>query len=213
MSTEKLSELKEALEWLEKTPYGGEWDSALVGGENGKNYHAITNADDEVVRAADDSRHTSWLCDYLEAVSPVKIRALLAELEVKDKRISTLEVLLDKSVQALQMAGVRIEKAETRLATPVAGAQFKPVADLFALGWENGEICAYNTDPEKAMLWLTGYTGTCVQEYVKLERLQEAYTAPPAPAAPATAPDEIEPDSIDKFVAQVCGDLTTSNRK
>ncbi|CAI2470448.1 DUF551 domain-containing protein [Serratia liquefaciens] len=35
----------------------------------------------------------------------------------------------------------------------------------------------------------------------------------PLPAAPATAPDEIEPDSIDKFVAQVCGDLTTSNRK
>lgn len=35
----------------------------------------------------------------------------------------------------------------------------------------------------------------------------------PLPAAPATAPDEIEPDSIDKFVAQVCGDLTTSNQQ
>jgi hypothetical protein len=31
------------------------------------------------------------------------------------------------------------------------------------------------------------------------------------PPAPASAQDEIEPDSIDVFVAQVCGDLPTSN--
>ncbi|MDL4262085.1 DUF551 domain-containing protein, partial [Salmonella enterica] len=29
-------------------------------------------------------------------------------------------------------------------------------------------------DPEKATIWLNNYSGTCVQEYVKLERLQEA---------------------------------------
>ncbi|MGQ8703067.1 hypothetical protein [Serratia marcescens] len=87
----KLSELKDALEFLETTEFDGEWDSALVGGENGKNYHAVINANDVVVRAADDSRHTSWLCDYLEAVSPLNIRALLAELEAKDKRIGELE--------------------------------------------------------------------------------------------------------------------------
>ncbi|MGP2822122.1 hypothetical protein ACTVLR_00215 [Serratia ureilytica] len=80
---DKFSELKDALEFLETTEFDGEWDSALVGGENGKNYHAVINANDVVVRAADDSRHTSWLCDYLEAVSPVKIRAMLAELEAK----------------------------------------------------------------------------------------------------------------------------------
>ncbi|HIE6477028.1 TPA: hypothetical protein ACXM66_000287 [Serratia marcescens] len=82
----KLSELKDALEFLETTEFDGEWDSALVGGENGKNYHAVINANDVVVRADDDSRHTSWLCDYLEAVSPVNIRAMLAELE--DERAS-----------------------------------------------------------------------------------------------------------------------------
>ncbi|HEN7340387.1 TPA: hypothetical protein U7N74_002134 [Serratia marcescens] len=90
----KLSELKDALEFLETTEFDGEWDSALVGGENGKNYHAVINANDVVVRADDDSRHTSWLCDYLEAVSPVNIRALLAELEAKDK---TLELEREKS--------------------------------------------------------------------------------------------------------------------
>lgn len=87
----KLSELKDALEFLETTEFDGEWDSALVGGENGKNYHAVINANDVVVRADDDSRHTSWLCDYLEAVSPVNIRALLAELEAKDKHIADME--------------------------------------------------------------------------------------------------------------------------
>ncbi|WP_262017277.1 DUF551 domain-containing protein [Serratia liquefaciens] len=77
---------------------------------------------------------------------------------------------------------ISAELLANREAQPVANTQFKPVADLFALGWENGEVCSYITDPEKTVLWLTGYTGTCVHEYVKLERLQEAYTAPRAPA-------------------------------
>lgn len=124
---DKFSELKEALEWLEKTPYGGEWDSALVGGENGedgKNYHAITNADDEVVRTADDSRHTSWLCDYLEAVGPVNIRALLAELEAKDKRIAELEdnerlasdlVARNGEIEGLRERAAELESYNVRL--------------------------------------------------------------------------------------------------
>ncbi|CVB25598.1 hypothetical protein [Serratia marcescens] len=102
MMDNKLSELKDALEFLETTEFDGEWDSALVGGENGKNYHAVINANDVVVRAADDSRHTSWLCDYLEAVSPVNIRALLAELEKKDRRIAELEKRLATPVRLAQ---------------------------------------------------------------------------------------------------------------
>lgn len=100
----KLSELKDALEFLETTEFDGEWDSALVGGENGKNYHAVINANDVVVRAADDSRHTSWLCDYLEAVSPLNIRALLAELEAKDERIGELEVIATEYAGKFQKA-------------------------------------------------------------------------------------------------------------
>ncbi|HEJ7990190.1 TPA: hypothetical protein SMI27_000828 [Serratia liquefaciens] len=101
----KFSELKDALEFLETTEFDGEWDSALVGGENGKNYHAVINANDVVVSAADDSRHTSWLCDYLEAASPVKIRALLAELEAKDKRIAELEAKLATPVRLPELCG------------------------------------------------------------------------------------------------------------
>ena len=118
----KLSELKDALEFLETTEFDGEWDSALVGGENGKNYHAVINANDVVVRAADDSRHTSWLCDYLEAVAPVKIRALLAELEAKDKHIADMErvVAAAKCDDELWDAMAhRLKTMEDKLATPV----------------------------------------------------------------------------------------------
>ncbi|EOC0701197.1 hypothetical protein ACIU3Q_004316 [Salmonella enterica subsp. enterica serovar Kokomlemle] len=53
-------------------------------------------------------------------------------------------------------------------------AQVKVAADLYALCWQSGEVVTYTPDPEKATIWLNNYSGTCVQEYVKLERLQEA---------------------------------------
>ncbi|MBA2134876.1 hypothetical protein FE276_03700 [Salmonella bongori serovar 66:z39:-] len=53
-------------------------------------------------------------------------------------------------------------------------AQVKAAADLYALCWQSGEVVTYTPDPEKATIWLKNYSGTCVQEYVKLERLQEA---------------------------------------
>lgn len=113
---DKFSELKDALEFLETTEFDGEWDSALVGGENGKNYHAVVNANDVVVRAADDSRHTSWLCDYLEAASPVKVRALLAELEQANTRAEVESVGADKSAADCVQWMKRAEAAEKRIA-------------------------------------------------------------------------------------------------
>lgn len=123
---DKLSGLKDALEFLETTEFYGEWDSALIGGENGKNYHAVINANDVVVRAADDSRHTSWLCDYLEAVSPVKIRALLVELEAANKREDGYREKWVTELSNLQDAGKRIAELEGQLQsgfTPEALAQ------------------------------------------------------------------------------------------
>ncbi|EAM9260163.1 hypothetical protein DTU76_07150 [Salmonella enterica subsp. enterica serovar Urbana] len=52
--------------------------------------------------------------------------------------------------------------------------QVKAAADLYALCWQSGEVVTYTPAPEKATIWLNNYSGTCVQEYVKLERLQEA---------------------------------------
>ncbi|MFX61791.1 DUF551 domain-containing protein [Salmonella enterica] len=51
-------------------------------------------------------------------------------------------------------------------------AQVKAAADLYALCWQSGEVVTYTPDPEKATIWLNNYSGTCVQEYVKLERFQ-----------------------------------------
>lgn len=53
-------------------------------------------------------------------------------------------------------------------------AQIKPAADLYALCWQPGDVVTYTPEPEKATIWLSNYAGTCVQEYVTLERLQEA---------------------------------------
>ncbi|MGK7521255.1 DUF551 domain-containing protein [Salmonella enterica] len=61
--------------------------------------------------------------------------------------------------------------------------QFEQVADLYALCWQSGEVVTYTPDPEKATIWLNNYSGTCVQEYVKLELLQEALSGK-SPATP-----------------------------
>lgn len=53
-------------------------------------------------------------------------------------------------------------------------AKVKAVADLYALYWKSGEVVTYTPNQEKATIWLNNYSGTCVQEYVKLERQQEA---------------------------------------
>jgi hypothetical protein len=62
--------------------YGPEWDSALVGGLGG-NFHAVTSdtIQDVVVQANDDSRDSSWLCDYLESLSPAQVLSLVRELQ------------------------------------------------------------------------------------------------------------------------------------
>lgn len=52
--------------------------------------------------------------------------------------------------------------------------QFEQVADLYEMQFDDGRTCAFHTDAEKAVQWLNTCDGNKVQEYVKLERLQEA---------------------------------------
>ena len=63
--------------------YGGEWDSALIAESPGNNVHGITSEHTEsvIVRTDDDSLHSSWVCDYLESVSPAFVIAALRELQ------------------------------------------------------------------------------------------------------------------------------------
>ncbi|EBU9440044.1 DUF550 domain-containing protein [Salmonella enterica subsp. enterica serovar Typhimurium] len=89
-------------------------------------------------------------------------------------------------------------------------AQVKEVADLFALCWQSGEVVTYTPAPEKAIIWLNNYSGTCVQEYVKLERLQEALAgnSPVTPDGYALVP--VEPTD-EMIVAAMDSDDVTYN--
>lgn len=59
--------------------FGGQWDSALIQQSPGNNVHGITSEHTEsvIVRTDDDSLHSSWLCDYLESVSPAVVLELI----------------------------------------------------------------------------------------------------------------------------------------
>lgn len=89
-------------------------------------------------------------------------------------------------------------------------AQVKAAADLYALCWQSGEVVTYTPDPEKATIWLNNYSGTCVQEYVKLERLQEALAgnSPVIPDGYALVP--VEPTD-EMIVAAMDSDDVTYN--
>ncbi|HBU9087740.1 TPA: hypothetical protein MDG25_002282 [Klebsiella pneumoniae] len=52
--------------------------------------------------------------------------------------------------------------------------QFKQVSDLYEMQFDDGRTCAFHTDAQKAVQWLQACDGNRVQEYVKLERLQNA---------------------------------------
>ncbi len=52
--------------------------------------------------------------------------------------------------------------------------QFEQVADLYEMQFDDGRTCAFHTDAQKAAQWLQACDGNRVQEYVKLERLQNA---------------------------------------
>lgn len=51
---------------------------------------------------------------------------------------------------------------------------FEQVADLYEMQFDDGRTCAFHTDAQKAAQWLQSCDGNRVQEYVKLERLQNA---------------------------------------
>ncbi|CAI2504765.1 Uncharacterised protein [Serratia ficaria] len=71
----------------------------------------------------------------------------------------------------------------------------------------------FTTPPAPAA---TGELLKAMEEVIRIsDRDHDAWARAKAAitACRAAMPAEIEPDSIDKFVAQVCGDLTTSNKQ
>ncbi len=84
---------------------------------------------------------------------------------------------VDELVAALESAEKRIAELE---AEPVSQTyksqhtQFEQVADLYEMQFDDGRTCAFHTDAQKAAQWLQACDVNRVQEYVKLERLQNA---------------------------------------
>ncbi|EEU4853549.1 DUF550 domain-containing protein [Salmonella enterica] len=52
--------------------------------------------------------------------------------------------------------------------------QLEQVADLYEMQFDDGRTCAFHTDGAKAAQWLLACDGNKVQEYVRIERYQDA---------------------------------------
>ena len=80
-----------------------------------------------------------------------------------------------------ELARVALTALESRAdAEPVSGTKFRAVADLYSIAVPGGRSVTYSTDAAETSDFRA--MGWAVQEYVKLERLQDAYTRPqPAP--------------------------------
>ncbi|HBE6794339.1 TPA: DUF551 domain-containing protein [Escherichia coli] len=78
------------------------------------------------------------------------------------------------TIQALRIALASLEAEPVNQTYKSPQTQFKQVADLYEMQFDDGRTCTFHTDAQKAVQWLQACDGNRVQEYVKLERLQNA---------------------------------------
>ncbi|EEQ7321948.1 DUF551 domain-containing protein [Escherichia coli] len=86
------------------------------------------------------------------------------------------EALRDKQA-LLEASEKRIAELEAELVSQtykLPHTQFEQIANLYEMQFDDGRTCAFHTDAQKAEQWLQACDGNRVQEYVKLERLQNA---------------------------------------
>ncbi|EFA4553042.1 MULTISPECIES: DUF551 domain-containing protein [Enterobacteriaceae] len=95
--------------------------------------------------------------------------------------ITNIEFAARAPVEVVRAMAAELQKRrEADSAEPVSQTyrlpqtQFEQVADLYEMQFDDGRTCAFHTDAQKAAQWLQACDGNRVQEYVKLERLQNA---------------------------------------
>ncbi|WP_447519143.1 DUF551 domain-containing protein [Escherichia coli] len=95
--------------------------------------------------------------------------------------ITNIEFAARAPVEVVRVMAAELQKRrEADSAEPVSQTynlpqtHFEQVADLYEMQFEDGRTCAFHTDAKKAAQWLQSCDGNRVQEYVKLERLQNA---------------------------------------
>ncbi|XSV11844.1 DUF551 domain-containing protein [Escherichia coli] len=84
---------------------------------------------------------------------------------------------------------------------------FEQVADLYEMQFDDGRTCAFHTDAQKAAQWLRACDGNRVQEYVKLERLQNALSgnSPVIPDGWISCSDQMPDNNHDVLFFDVWG--------
>ncbi|EAB4091142.1 hypothetical protein ACFEN4_004293 [Salmonella enterica] len=85
--------------------------------------------------------------------------------------------------------------------------QLEQIADLYEMQFDDGRTCAFHTDGAKAAQWLLACDGNKVQEYVRIERYQEAVigNSPVIPDGYALVPVEPTDEMIE--AAMNCEDV------
>ena len=117
--------------------YGGEWDSALIAENPGNNVHGIVSDHIEsvVVRADDDSLHSSWVCDYLESVSPAFVIAALYELQERRKAAMDSELVVPVVPEEMTPEMMLAVQLNSELGA-YAVSNLSGAYDLFAEFWK-----------------------------------------------------------------------------
>lgn len=93
--------------------------------------------------------------------------------EIKE-RIGSLDVRDNIERRAYEIALASLEAEPVSQTYNLPQTHFEQVADLYEMQFDDGRACAFHTDAQKAAQWLRACDGNRVQEYVKLERLQNA---------------------------------------
>ncbi|HHN8620648.1 TPA: DUF551 domain-containing protein [Escherichia fergusonii] len=103
------------------------------------------------------------------------LKQTIAEYEAnRDELPFGLDTNSAIELQAFKLALASLEAEPVSQTYNLPQTHFEQVDDLYEMQFDDGRTCAFHTDAQKAAQWLQACDGNRVQEYVKLERLQNA---------------------------------------
>lgn len=116
--------------------------------------------------------------DVMAAIQKVaRIRLDLNEFDGDRRGIAeSLGEAEEALIEVVNRRAAMLRSEPVTTANKLPETQFKQVADLYEMQFDDGRTCAFHTDAEKAVQWLNTCDGNKVQEYVKLERLHDAFS-------------------------------------
>ena len=121
-------------------------------------------------------RHAQPAPAVPDEMTPEMMRAVQLNSELGEYAASNLSGAYGLFAEFWRVAcrAAMLQAEPVTTANKLPETQFKQVADLYEMQFDDGRTCAFHTDAEKAVQWLNACDGNKVQEYVKLERLHDA---------------------------------------